>query len=404
MSVNDIERRIAMQGVYILAPVRTAIGTFGGMFKNTLANELAISVVKETIARAGIDPGELDDVIFGNCFMRTDEANIARVTSLKAGIPHTVPACTVQRQCSSSMQATVFAAQKIWSGDADMVLVAGVESMSTAPYVLKDARWGKRLMHGQMTDSIWEGLTCPNTGIIMGVTAENLAEKYEITREEQDQVAFESHAKATAAIQAGRFKDEIVPVELAGRRGKVTVCDTDEHVRPDITLEGLGKLRPTFKKDGGTVTAGNSSGINDGASAAIVISEKKLNELGLTPDARVVSHAVAAVEPELMGYGPVPATKKALEKADMTLDQMEVIEVNEAFAAQYLACEKLLELNREVVNVNGSGISLGHPVGATGLRIMVSLIHEMKKRDSKYGLATLCVGGGMGKTVILERG
>jgi len=238
----------------------------------------------------------------------------------------------------------------------------------------------------------------------MGVTAENLAEKYEITREEQDQVAFESHAKATAAIQAGRFKDEIVPVELAGRRGKVTVCDTDEHVRPDITLEGLGKLRPTFKKDGGTVTAGNSSGINDGASAAIVISEKKLNELGLTPDARIVSHAVAAVEPELMGYGPVPATKKALEKADMTLDQMEVIEVNEAFAAQYLACEKLLELNREVVNVNGSGISLGHPVGATGLRIMVSLIHEMKKRDSKYGLATLCVGGGMGKTVILERG
>lgn len=391
-----------MRGVYILSPVRTAIGTFGGMFKNIMANELAVTVVKETIKRAGIEPAELDDVIFGNCFMRTDESNVARVTSLKAGIPYTVPACTIQRQCSSSMQATVFAAQKIWSGDADMVLVAGVESMSTAPYILKDARWGKRLTHGQMTDSIWEGLTCPNTGIIMGITAENLAEKYDITREEQDQVAFESHAKATAAMQSGRFQDEIVPVELARRKGKVTVCDTDEHVRHDITLEGLAKLRPTFKKDG-TVTAGNSSGINDGASAAIVISEKKLSELGLTPDARIVSHAIAGVEPELMGYGPVPATKKALDKAGMTLDQIELLEVNEAFAAQYLACEKLLELNREVVNVNGSGISLGHPVGATGLRIMVSLIHEMKKRKAGTGLATLCVGGGMGKTVILER-
>ena len=391
-----------MQDVFIVSPVRTAIGTFGGMFKNILSNELAIPVVKAVLENTGIDPAQLDDVIFGNCFMRTDESNVARVTSLKAGIPHTVPAVTVQRQCSSSMQAAVFAAQKIRAGDAEMCLVAGVEAMSQAPYILKDARWGKRLTHGQMTDSIWEGLTCPNAGIIMGITAENLAEKYNISREEQDVIAYRSHMNATNAINTGRFKDEIVPVELPGRKGQTTVCDTDEHVRQDITPEGLAKLRPTFKKDG-TVTAGNSSGINDGASAALIISEKKLKQLGLTPDARIVSHAVAGVEPELMGYGPVPATKKALDKAGMTLDQIGLIEVNEAFAAQYLACEKGLELNRDIVNVNGSGIGLGHPVGATGLRIIVTLVHEMKKRSVQYGLATLCVGGGMGKTVIVER-
>jgi len=390
-----------MEGVYLVAPTRTAVGDFGGMFKNIMANELALFPVNQTLARAGIDPGELDDVIFGNCFMRTDEANVARVTALKAGIPFHVPACTIQRQCSSSMQAAVFAAQKIWCGEAEMILVGGVESMSTAPYLLKDARWGKRLMHGELTDSIWEGLTCPNTGIIMGITAENLAEKYDLSREEQDEVALTSHRRAARAIESGRFKDEIVPVEITDRKGRTTVLDTDEHVRPDLTMEALGRLRATFKKNG-TVTPGNSSGINDGASAAIIVSEKKAKELGLEPLARIVTHAVAAVEPELMGYGPVPATRKALERSGMSLDQMELIEVNEAFAAQYLACEKLLELNREITNVNGSGISLGHPVGSTGLRLLVTLAHEMKKRSVTYGLATLCVGGGMGKTVILE--
>jgi len=390
-----------MEGVYLVAPTRTAVGDFGGMFKNIMANELALFPVNQTLARAGIDPGELDDVIFGNCFMRTDEANVARVTALKAGIPFHVPACTIQRQCSSSMQAAVFAALKIWCGEAEMILVGGVESMSTAPYLLKDARWGKRLMHGELTDSIWEGLTCPNTGIIMGITAENLAEKYDLSREEQDEVALTSHRRAARAIESGRFKDEIVPVEITDRKGRTTVLDTDEHVRPDLTMEALGRLRATFKKNG-TVTPGNSSGINDGASAAIIVSEKKAKELGLEPLARIVTHAVAAVEPELMGYGPVPATRKALERSGMSLDQMELIEVNEAFAAQYLACEKLLELNREITNVNGSGISLGHPVGSTGLRLLVTLAHEMKKRSVTYGLATLCVGGGMGKTVILE--
>jgi acetyl-CoA C-acetyltransferase len=372
------------------------------MYKGMMANELAVHVLQETIRRAGIDAGQLDDILFGNCFMRTDEPNVARVASLKAGIPHTVPACTIQRQCSSSLQAAVFAAQKIQSGDADMVLVAGVEAMSAAPYVLKDARWGKRLMHAEMTDTIWEGLTCPNTGVIMGVTAENLAEKYSISRQEQDQLAYESHQKAAAATREGRFKAEIVPVEIRDRKGKVTLLNTDEHVRPDITLEALGKLPATFKK-GGTVTAGNSSGINDGASAALVVSERKLKELGLVPEARIVAHAVAGVEPELMGYGPVPATRKALERAGMTLAQIQLIELNEAFAAQYLACEKLLELDRSIVNVNGSGISLGHPVGATGLRLLVTLVHELKRRSLRYGLASLCVGGGMGKTVIVER-
>ena len=390
-----------MQAVYLVAPVRTAIGSFGGIFKNILSNELAITPVKETIARAGIDPGELDDVIFGNCFMRTDEANIARVTALKAGVPFHVPGCTIQRQCSSSMQAAVFAAQKIWLGEADMVLVGGVESMRTAPYVLKDARWGKRLTHGQMTDTVWEGLTCPNTGLIMGITAENLAEKYNITREEQDLVAYTSHARAADARESGRFADGIVPVEIKGRKGQVTILDRDEHIRPEISVEKLAKLRPSFKPDG-TVTAGNSSGLNDGACAAILVGERKAEQLGLEPIARLVSHAVAGVEPELMGYGPVPATHKVMERSGMTLDQMDIIEVNEAFAAQYLACEKVLELNRDITNVNGSGISLGHPVGATGLRLLVSLSHEMKRRGNKYGLATLCVGGGMGKAVILE--
>jgi acetyl-CoA C-acetyltransferase len=390
-----------MKAVYLVAPVRTAIGTFGGMYKDIPANELAITPVKAAIEQAGIDPGQLDDVIFGNCFMRTDEPNVARVTALKAGIPFHVPGVTIQRQCSSSMQAAVFGAQQIMVGEADMVLVGGVESMSTAPYILKDARWGKRLTHGQMTDSVWEGLTCPNTGLIMGLTAENLAKKYGISREEQDEVAMRSHHAAAAANDSGRFADEIVPVERTDRKGRVTVSDRDEHFRADISMAALAKLRPTFKSDG-TVTAGNSSGLNDGACAAILASEEKVKELGLNPIARLVANAVAGVEPELMGYGPVPATKKALKRAGMTLHQMDLIECNEAFAAQYLACEKLLEMNRDITNVNGSGIGLGHPVGATGLRLLVSLSREMKRRGNKYGLATLCVGGGMGKAVILK--
>ena len=389
-----------MKDVFIVAPVRTAIGSFGGMFKDVMGSDLAVHPVKACLAQAGIDPGDLDDVLFGNCFMRTDDINIARVTLLKAGIPWHVPGATIQRQCSSSMQAAVYAAQQIQTGGMEMILVGGVEAMSQAPYVLKDARWGKRMQHGQMTDCLWEGLTDPNTGTIMGVTAENLAEKYDISREEQDIVAMRSNVNAARATEDGRFVDEIVPVVLKTRKGE-TILDRDEHFRGDVTLESLAKLRPVFKKDG-TVTAANSSGINDGAAAAIICSEDAVKRHGLKPMARLVSHAVAGVEPELMGYGPVPATRKALERAGLTMADIGLIELNEAFAAQYIACEKLLEIDREITNVNGSGIGLGHPVGATGLRIVVSLVHEMRRRGVSKGLASLCVGGGMGKTTIWE--
>jgi acetyl-CoA C-acetyltransferase len=274
--------------------------------------------------------------------------------------------------------------------------------MSQAPYLLKNARWGQRLQHGEMTDSLWEMLMDPNYKIMMGETAERLADKYSITREEQDEVAARSHLNAIKAIDEGRFKEEICPVTVTTRKGE-TVVDTDEHPRREISIETLAKLKPAFRKEGGTVTAGNASGLNDGAAAVIVMSAEKAKELGLTPLARIVSYAWAGVEPDLMGYGPVPATRKALEKAGMSLGQMELIELNEAFAAQYLACEKLLELDRSIVNVNGSGIGLGHPVGATGTRIVVTLLHEMARRNNKLGLATLCVGGGLGMTIILER-
>jgi len=389
-----------MKDVFIVAPTRTAIGAFGGMFRDVMGSDLAVHPVKACIEEAGIDPGDLDDVIFGNCFMRSDDINIARVTLLKAGIPWHVPGVTIQRQCSSSMQATVYAAQQIQTGSMDMVLVGGVEAMSQTPYMLKDARWGKRMQHGQMTDCLWEGLTDPNNGMIMGVTAENLAEKYDISREEQDEAALRSNLNAAKATADGRFAEEITPVVIKTRRGE-KVHDKDEHFRADITMEDLAKLRPVFKKDG-TVTAANSSGINDGAAAAIICSEDAVKRHGLKPMARLVSHAVAGVEPELMGYGPVPATKKALERGGLSLADIGLIEMNEAFAAQYLACEKLLELDREITNVNGSGVGLGHPVGATGLRLVVSLLHEMKRRGVSKGLASLCVGGGMGKTTIWE--
>ncbi len=389
-----------MKDVFIVAPVRTAIGSFGGMFRDVMGSDLAVFPVKACLEQAGIDPGDLEDVIFGNCFMRSDDINIARVTLLKAGIPWQVPGVTIQRQCSSSMQATVYAAQQIQTGGAEMILVGGVEAMSQTPYMLKDVRWGKRMQHGEMTDCLWEGLTDPNNGMIMGVTAENLAEKYDISREEQDEVALRSNLNAAKATEDGRFAEEIVPVVLKTRRGEKTL-DKDEHFRSDLTMDALAKLRPVFKKDG-TVTAANSSGINDGAAAAIICSEEAVKRHGLKPMARLVSHGVAGVEPELMGYGPVPATRKALERGGLTLADIGLAEINEAFAAQYIACEKLLEIDREITNVNGSGVGLGHPVGATGLRLIVSLVHEMRRRGVSKGLASLCVGGGMGKTTIWE--
>ena len=388
--------------VYIMSGARTAIADFGGPLKDFLGHQLAVFPMEEALKRAKVGKEMVEEVVLGHCIQRTDEPNTARTAALKMGIPVTVPAFTVQRQCSSAMQAVVSGAQMIQLGEADIVLAGGVEAMSSAPYLLKTARWGQRLLHGQMSDTVWDLLTDPLNGMLMGLATEGLAEKYKITREEQDEVSFRSHKNAAKAIAEGRFKEEIVPVPIPQRKGPPKMFDTDEHPRKDLTMEDLAKLQPVFKK-GGTVTAGNSSGINDGASAMVLMSGAKVQKLGLKPIARIVAYAWAALEPEFFGYGPVPATQKALQRANLTLQDMELIEVNEAFAGQYMACEKGLGLKREIVNVNGSGIGLGHPVGSTGARIIITLLYEMARRGLKMGLATLCVGGGMGMTTIVER-
>lgn len=390
-----------MKEVWIISGARTAIGTFGGSLKDVSALELGVIAAEEAIKRAGVEKDIFGDCICGNCMSRSDEINIGRCIGLSAGLPPSIPGCTIQRQCSSSMQGMVFGAQQIMLDEHDAALIVGTENMSRIPFVSYDTRWGKRMWDGKFVDSLMEGLQDPLGHFLMGITAENLAEKYDISREEQDELAYTSQTRAIAATDSGRFKDEIVPVEVKKRKGSF-IFDKDEHPRRDASLESLANLKAVFKKDG-TVTAGNASGINDGASAAVIMSADKAKELGLKPMARLVSHGVAGVEPELMGYGPVPSTKKALAKAGMEIGDIELIELNEAFAAQYLACEKLLGIDRAITNVNGSGIALGHPVGCTGLRLVVSLLYEMQKRDMTVGLATLCCGGGMGKAVILER-
>ena len=393
--------------VVMVSAVRTAIGKFGGALKEVRASRLAAYVMQEAIRRTNdLDTNLIDDVILGDCIQCFDEANTARTAALVAGLPVHVPAFTIQRQCSSSMQALNSGVQQIRCGDSEIVLVGGVESMSSAPYYLNNARWGMRLMNHEVTDSVWEMLHSSSRllgkPMIMGITAENLSEKYGISRKAQDQVAMESHNKAEAAISSGRFKEEIVPIELPGKKGLKNVFDQDEHPRFGLTMEDLSRLKPAFKENG-TVTAGNSSGLNDGAAAAILMTRKRAHDMGLTPMARIVTHAVVGVEPHLMGYGPVPATEKALKKAGMNLEDIQLIELNEAFAAQYIACEQALGLDRTITNVNGSGIGLGHPVGCTGLRIVVSLIFEMIRRNLEVGLATLCVGGGMGMATIVTR-
>lgn len=391
-----------MKEVVIISGARTPVGDFGGQFKDFLANELASIAIEEAITRAGVAKEDIEEVILGNCIQRSDEPNVARVASLKAGIPHGASAFTIQRQCASGMQAVVSAAQEIALGDSEIVVAGGVESMSSSPYVLKSARWGQRLQHGEMSDAMWDILTDPIHKIMMGETAERLVDKYGITREEQDIIALRSHQNAIAAIDSGRFTGEIVPVKVPQRRGEPKVVAVDEHARRDITLESLAKLRPAFRKDG-TVTAGNASGLNDGATALVLTSRQKAEQLGKQPLGRIVAYSWAGVEPDLMGYGPVPAVRKVLKKTGLTLGDIDLIEVNEAFAAQYLACEKLLGLNREIVNVNGSGVALGHPVGSTGARLIVTLLHELARRNGRRGLATLCIGGGMGMAVIVER-
>jgi acetyl-CoA C-acetyltransferase len=391
-----------MQNVVITSGVRTAIGTFGGSLKDYPAPDLAGLVIREAIQRSNVEPEAIGDVIIGQCMQRTDELPTGRLAALKAGLPIQVPGVTIQRNCASGMQAIVYAAQQIMLGDMDIAIAGGVEVMSRVPYTIDKARWGIRLQHTTLADGIWDGLTDAWSGLIMGLTAENLAEKYNISREEQDIVALKSHNFAEKAIKEGKFKDEIIPVQIKGRKGNITIFEQDEHVRMGSTLEQLAALKPTFKKDG-TVTAGNSSGINDAAAAVVVMSEKEAERRGLEPMGRRRCLWSSRGRTRTLGYGPVPATKIALERAKMKLDDIELIELNEAFAAQYLTCEKLLNLNREITSVNGSGIALGHPVGCTGTRIVITLLNEMKRRNLKYGLATLCVGGGMGMATIWSR-
>ncbi|RMG59271.1 MAG: acetyl-CoA C-acetyltransferase [Deltaproteobacteria bacterium] len=391
-----------MKSVVIVSAVRTAIGDFGGALKDFLAGQLGAVVVREAVKRANVDPNEVDEVIMGNVFQAGQKANPARQASLGAGLPVEVPALTVNNQCASGIRAISAGADRIMAGEAEVIVAGGCESMTNVPYLLTKARFGYRLGNGEIHDSLYyDGLVDCFYNYHMGVTAENLAEMYDISREDQDRLAYDSHQRAVKAIREGKFDEEIVPVEVPQKKGEPILFKTDEHPREDTTLERLAKLKPVFKENG-TVTAGNASGINDGAAAVVIMSEEKAKALGVSPMARIVSYAIAGVDPKIMGWGPVPATEKALKKADLSLSDIGLVELNEAFAAQALAVIRGLGLDWEITNVNGSGISLGHPVGATGCRMVVSLIHEMFRRKVRYGLATLCQGGGMGTALIIE--
>ncbi|WP_097026582.1 acetyl-CoA C-acetyltransferase [Clostridium peptidivorans] len=392
-----------MKEVVIVSAVRTALGSFGGGLKDVPAVELGATVIKEAVKRAGIKPEDVQEVIMGNVLQAGLGQNPARQAVIKSGLPQEVPAFSINKVCGSGLRAVSLAAQMIKAGDADVIIAGGMENMSRAPYVLNDARWGQRMGNGQLVDEmITDGLWDAFNQYHMGMTAENIAEKWGLTREEQDQFALSSQLKAEAAIKEGRFKDEIVPVVIPQRKGEPKVFDTDEFPKFGSTIEKLGKLRPAFRKDG-TVTAGNASGINDGAAAFVVMSAEKAQELGLTPLAKITSYGSAGLDPAIMGYGPFHATKVALEKANVAVEDLDLIEANEAFAAQSIAVAKDLGFDMEKVNVNGGAIALGHPIGASGARILVSLIHEMQRRDAKKGLATLCIGGGMGTALIVER-
>jgi acetyl-CoA C-acetyltransferase len=390
-----------MKDIVIVAATRTPIGTFGGSLRDITANQLSPFIIDAVIKRAGIEKNLIDQVILGNCFEGV-EHNVARIGLVKAGLPVETAAFQVVATCGSGMQAIICGVQAISEDDASCVTAGGVESMSTAPFVLKTARWGMRLQHNECTDAIWKAMQEPAIGPGMGLTAENLAEQYGISREEQDAFAVRSQQCAGRAIREGHFKDEISPFPVPQRKGQPKMYDTDEHPKPDMTMEKLAELPPAFKK-GGTVTAGNSCGINDAAAAVILMSRERAKELGMKPLARIASYAAVGVDPAYMGIGPAPATRSALKRAGMKLDDIELIEVNEAFAAQYLACERELGWNRDIVNVSGSGISLGHPVGCTGARLVVTLLYGMMRRNVRHGLATLCAGGGLGFAVIIER-
>lgn len=394
-----------MTKVVIASAARTPVGSFGGAFKNVTAIELGKIAAKEAIRRAGVDPAKIDEVIVGNVLQAGLGQNVARQVSMAAGVPKEVPSLTINKVCGSGLRAISLAAQIIKAGDAEIILAGGTESMSMAPYVLTNARWGARMGDGKMVDvMIKDGLWDAFNNYHMGITAENVSEKFGITREQQDHIAAVSQNRAEVARRDGRFADEIVPVEIKDRKGNVTIVDKDEYIKDGVNEETLSKLKTAFKKEGGTVTAGNASGINDGAAFMVVMSEEKAKELGVEPLATVVSYASAGVDPQIMGTGPIPSSTKALDKAGWSVADLDLIEANEAFAAQAGAVAKELGFDMEKVNVNGGAIAIGHPIGASGARILTTLLFEMKKRDAKKGLATLCIGGGQGTALTVERG
>lgn len=390
-----------MRNVAIVAACRTAIGALGGAFRSKSALELTIPVMQELLRRSGLDPAKIDDVIWGCNYQKTYlENNLARVAAVKAGLPITVPGITVHRNCTSSVSSVQMGYYQIMAGEADFIMAGGSESMSNASHTVDGARWGKKFGNMELRDSMWDSLTHLGIGPAMGITAENLAQRYGITREEQDELALLSQQRACQALKDGVFREEIVPVEVRTRKGAEMV-DTDEYPKQDVTMEKLSRLKASFL-EGGTVTAGNASGMNDAASGVILAAEDRAKELGLPIMARILSTATVGVDPDIMGIGPVDATRKALAKAGLTLKDLDRVELNEAFAAQYLACEKELGLDRSITNVHGSGISLGHPVGATGTRLITTLLYELKRTGGRYGLVTICAGGGMGVALVVD--
>ena len=392
-----------MKNVYLAASVRTPIGRFGGALASFTAADLGVAAAKASFERASLRPDQIQQAIWGCARQAGGGPNVARQITFRAGAPETVPAFTVNQACGSGLQAIILAAQQIMLGHADVVLAGGTESMSRVPYFAEGARWGMRMGNVELVDGMYrDGFSDPLSGLLMGETAENLARQYEVSREEQDEFALRSQQRAELAIDSGRFDAEIAPVEVKNRKGEITRFARDEHPRAGATKQELEKLKPVFSKDG-TVTAGNSSGITDGAAAVLVLSEEALAECGVSPEARIVDYEVTGVAPEIMGIGPVPAVRSLLTRQKLSLDDIGLVELNEAFAAQVIACDRELKFDPQRLNVNGGAIALGHPIGCTGVRITTTLLHEMKKRETGFGLATLCVSGGMGLALLVER-
>ncbi len=392
-----------MKKAVIVSAARTPIGSFGGTLSPLSAVDLGVVAAKEAIKRAGIEPSMIEEVYFGNVLGAGLGQNVSRQISIGVGVPVEIPALTINMVCGSGLRAVSMAAQFIESDQCDIILCGGTESMTNAPYLLPKTRWGQRMGDGKIVDyMVYDGLTDVFNQYHMGITAENIAEQYGITREEQDRIAVQSQNRAEEAQKSGRFADEIVPVVIPQKKGDPVIIDQDEFPRHGSTLDKMAKLKPAFRKDG-TVTAGNASGINDGAAAFIVMSKEKADELGIKYLCEVIAYGSAGVDPSVMGLGPIPATLKTLSKAGWTIDDLDLIEANEAFASQTIAVTRDLGLKEEITNVNGGAIALGHPIGASGARILVSLIYEMQKRDSKKGLATLCIGGGMGTSMLIQR-